>query len=222
MSEEERSTGGGRLLTGVAWAVLLLGLWLWGKDLTDGDFGVPVLGDVSRAGGLVDGRPLPAAHEPLSGESKPQRIEIERLGVAAPVVERGLDRDGAIDPPPLSAADTVGWYADGPVPGAEGASLLVGHVDTESEKAVFYGLSTMKPGTVVKVTRADGTVAEFTVEEVDVVQRGDFDAKKVYGARSKGRAELRIITCGGTFDRAERAYTANVVVSAYLTGSQRE
>lgn len=210
-------------MTSVAWAVLLLGLWLWGKDLTDGDFNFPVLGDVSRADGAVDedGRPLPPAHDPLSGEARPERIEIERLGVRADVVGRGLDRDGAIDPPPLREAQDVGWYARSPVPGAEGASLLVGHVDTESDKAVFYGLSTVKPGTEVVVTRTDGTVAEFTVEDVDVVQRADFDAKAAYGARSEGRAELRIITCGGTFDRAQRAYTANVVVSAYLTGSAR-
>ncbi|MBW8818350.1 MAG: class F sortase, partial [Streptomyces sp.] len=33
------------------------------------------------------------------------------------------------------------------------------------------------------------------------------------------RAELRLITCGGTFDRATRSYTANVIVSAYLTAT---
>ncbi|MYW28602.1 class F sortase, partial [Streptomyces sp. SID2119] len=32
MSAPDRPAGTGRLLTGVAWAVLLLGLWLWGRD----------------------------------------------------------------------------------------------------------------------------------------------------------------------------------------------
>jgi hypothetical protein len=36
-----------------------------------------------------------------------------------------------------------------------------------------------------------------------------------------GRAELRLVTCGGTFDRTTGGYTANVVVSAYLTGTGR-
>lgn len=219
---EEGHAGTGRLMTVTAWAVLLLALWLWGKDLTDGDFTAPVLGDVARSGGTVDGRPLPPAHAPLdaaASEAAPRHVEIEQLGVSAPVVARGLDADGAIDPPPLARAGTVGWFGAGPVPGAAGAALLVGHVDTESERAVFYGLSTVEPGTAVEVTRADGSVAEFTVESVDVVQRAGFDAQKAYGARSEGRAELRLITCGGTFDREQQAYTANVVVSAYLTGS---
>ncbi|WP_461030846.1 class F sortase [Streptomyces sparsus] len=223
MSEETRSAGSGRLMTGAAWAVLLLALWLWGKDLTDGDFGAPVLGDVSRSAEAADGQPLPPAHPPLrhttGPEADPVGIEIKKLGVRAEIVRRGLDRDGAIDPPPLSRAEKVGWYAAGPVPGAAGAALLVGHVDTESDRAVFYGLSTVEPGTAVRVTRADGSVAEFTVEAVDVLQRDDFDAARAYGARADGRAELRIITCGGTFDREQRAYTANVVVSAYLTGT---
>ncbi|HEY9441156.1 MAG TPA: class F sortase, partial [Streptomyces sp.] len=36
MSAPDRSAGTGRLLTGVTWAVLLLGLWLWGRAATDG------------------------------------------------------------------------------------------------------------------------------------------------------------------------------------------
>ncbi|WP_373306711.1 hypothetical protein [Streptomyces spinoverrucosus] len=39
------------------------------------------------------------------------------------------------------------------------------------------------------------------------------------GVRKSRRAESRLITCGGTFDRTTRSYTANVVVSAYLTGT---
>ncbi|MZE52933.1 class F sortase, partial [Streptomyces sp. SID5770] len=140
------------------------------------------------------------------------------LGVDAPVVARGLDGTGAIDPPPFEEPDTVGWFGSGTKPGAAGAALFVGHVDTETRPAVFYGLSAARPGAKVLVTRTDGSVAEFTVDDVQVFPREEFDATKVYGPREPGRAELRLITCGGTFDRATGAYTANVVVSAYLTG----
>jgi hypothetical protein len=67
--------------------------------------------------------------------------------------------------------------------------------------------------------RGDGKVAEFTVDDVEVVQRDHFDAQRAYGTRESGRSELRLITCGGTFDRVSRSYTANVIVSAYLTGT---
>ncbi|MEU9134531.1 class F sortase [Streptomyces sp. NPDC048404] len=218
MSERERSSGSGRLLTGVAWLVLLLGLWLWGREVTDLRLGTsaPTTGDIAAVGRPPEVR-LPPALKPL-GSARPQRVDIPSMGVRAPVVARGLDGRGAIDPPPFDQPGVVGWYAAGARPGAAGTALMVGHVDTETRPAVFYRLSTVKPGDTVRVMRDDGTVAEFTVDDVQVLPRDHFDARQAYGVRESGRAELRLITCGGAFDRTDGSYTANVVVSAYLTG----
>ncbi|MFF8829764.1 class F sortase [Streptomyces sp. NPDC015131] len=212
-----RAPGHGRLLTGVAWALLLLGLWLWGKDITSGPGGLsaPTTGDVAAVGRPL-GVPLPPARPPME-PAAPERLEVPSLGITAPVVPRGLDEDGAVDPPPYEEADTVGWFRDGAEPGTEGAALLVGHVDTETDPAVFYGLSSARPGERIEVRRADGSVARFTIDDVRVFARDEFDPGKAYGPREAGRAELRLITCGGTFDRATGTYSANVVVSAYLT-----
>ncbi|UUN27080.1 class F sortase [Streptomyces sp. FIT100] len=214
------ASGSGRLLTGVAWAVLLLGLWLWGREATEGPGGsaAPTTGDVAAVGRPL-GVPLPPARDPLR-PAGPSTVEIPSIGVKAPVVTRGLDTTGAVDPPPFATPQSVGWFGSGTRPGAEGAALFVGHVDTQTRPAVFYGLSTARPGEKIRVTRTDGSVAEFTIDDVQVVSRDRFDAKKVYGVRQQGRAELRLITCGGTYDRASGAYTANVVVSAYLTGAR--
>ncbi|MFZ4266277.1 class F sortase [Streptomyces arboris] len=217
MSAPDRPAGTGRLLTGVAWAVLLLGLWLWGRDASGG-MSAPTTGDVAAVGRPL-GAPLPPAHEPVEGAA-PRSVEVPSVGVDAPVVRRGLDKDGAIDPPPYDLPQTAGWYGKGTRPGAEGAALIVGHVDTETKPAVFYGLSAVRPGEKVEVTREDGSVAEFTVDDVQVVTRERFDAEKAYGPRVDGRAELRLITCGGKYDQKSRSYTANVVVSAYLTGAR--
>ncbi|MFJ6832074.1 class F sortase [Streptomyces sp. NPDC091209] len=219
MAERERSPGTGRLLTGVAWLVLLLGLWLWGREVTDLRLGTsaPTTGDIAAVGRPPEVR-LPPALKPL-GNARPQRVDIPSMGVQAAVVARGLDGRGAIDPPPFDQPGVVGWYAAGAQPGAVGTALMVGHVDTRTRPAVFYRLSSVKPGDTVRVMRDDGTVAEFTVDDVQVLPRDHFDAQQAYGARKSGRAELRLITCGGTFDRTSGSYTANVVVSAYLTGS---
>ncbi|MGA5038428.1 class F sortase [Streptomyces capoamus] len=219
MSDDDgRSSGTGRLVTGLAWVVLLFGLWLWGRAVTDVPQGadVPAAGDVPAGDRDAGSVRLPRPAKPLAG-AVPQRVDIPRLGVQAPVVARGLDARGAVDPPPYDQAGVVGWYGAGPRPGAAGAALLVGHVDTATRPAVFYRLSTLRPGGAVRVFRADGKVAEFTVEDIRVLPRDTFDAHQAYGPRVPGRAELRLITCGGTFDRATGSYTANVVVSAYLT-----
>ncbi|GGZ22842.1 class F sortase [Streptomyces poonensis] len=215
---EHRTRGTGRLTAGVAWAVLILGLWLWGREVTDVRRGVsaPTTGDVAAVGRPA-GVELPSAAEPL-GEAAPRRLDIPSMGVRAPVVARGLDGDGAIDPPPFDRAGTVGWYAAGTRPGAAGAALFVGHVDTETRPAVFYKLSALRIGETIRVVRDDGTVAEFTVDDVQVIGRDRFDARQAYGARDAERSELRLVTCGGTYDRKSRSYTANVIVSAYLTG----
>ncbi|MEU8625905.1 class F sortase [Streptomyces sp. NPDC048669] len=220
MSSSDSSPGHGRLLTGVAWAVLLLGLWLWGRGITDGSGigSAPTTGDVAAVGRPL-GVPLPPAHDPIKGVA-PRSVEIPSIGVRAPVVSRGLDEDGAITPPSFDTPQTVGWYGSGTEPGAKGPALFVGHVDTETKPAVFYGLSAARPGAKVEVTRTDGTTAEFTIDDVQVFTRERFDAQKAYGPREDGRAELRLITCGGTYDRASHEYTANVVVSAYLTGEK--
>ncbi|MGW2958232.1 class F sortase [Streptomyces sp. NPDC001220] len=217
--ETERPAGTGRLLTGVAWAILLLGLWLWGRGVTEVPDGIsgPTTGDVAAVGRPV-GAELPPAAKPLAS-APPERIDIPDLGVQAPVVARGLDAKGGIDPPPFDQPGVVGWYGSGTEPGTAGTALLVGHVDTETRPAVFYKISALRPGETIRVVRADGTVAEFTIDDVRVLPRDHFDAQQAYGAHESGRAELRLITCGGTFDRTTHSYTANVVVSAYLTGT---
>ncbi|MFI6941793.1 class F sortase [Streptomyces sp. NPDC050418] len=214
---QDRSSGNGRLLTGIAWAVLLVGLWLWGREIAGVPGGSTATGDVAAVGRPLVAVQLPPAIKPLD-EAGPNRVDIPSIGVQAPVIKRGLDGEGAIAPPPYDQAGVVGWYGGGVMPGSQGTALFVGHVDTTSRPAVFYNLSTLKPGEKVRVTRSDGSVAEFTVEEVAVYNRAGFDPHKAYGIRQDDRAELRLITCGGTFDRATKTYSANVVVSAFLTG----
>ncbi|MFF6780219.1 class F sortase [Streptomyces sp. NPDC012510] len=212
-------SGTGRVVTGVAWAVLLLGLWLWSREVTDVRHGMsaPTTGDVAAVGRPAQAE-LPPVVPPLTG-ARPNRLDIPAMGVQAPVVARGLDRDGAIEPPSYDQPGVVGWYARGTRPGAPGTALFVGHVDTETRPAVFYKLSALRIGEKIRVARSDGRIAEFTVDDVQVIDRDHFDARQAYGVRQSGRAELRLVTCGGTFDRTSRTYTANVVVSAYLSGT---
>ncbi|MFP1626962.1 class F sortase [Streptomyces sp. 5K101] len=216
-------TGGSgtvRAVVGVLWAFLVLVLWLWGGGAPGGAAGRAALttGDMAAVG-RPPGVPRAPAHAPLDA-AEPRHVEMPALDISAPVVVRGLDERGAVAPPSFETPDTVGWYGGGARPGERGAALFVGHVDTETRPAVFYGLSAARPGERIRVTGADGRITEFTVDDVRVFAGDRFDARAVYGPREEGRAELRLITCGGAFDPATGSYTANVVVSAYLTGTR--
>jgi sortase (surface protein transpeptidase) len=93
--------------------------------------------------------------------------------------------------------------------------VIVGHLDTRTGPAVFAGLSTLKPGGLVETLRADGRTAVYTVDAVRQYEKARFPSQEVYGARK--RPELRLITCGGVYDRQSGGYQSNVVVFAHLT-----
>ncbi|MFC5899165.1 class F sortase [Streptomyces zhihengii] len=146
--------------------------------------------------------------------SPAKRLVIPKLTIASPVTQLGLDERGALTAPPVDDPKLVGWYGLGPAPGEAGTAVAVGHRDTRTGPAVFLNLGMLKPGDKVNVLREDRRTAVFTVDKVRTFTKEKFPDKQVYG--STGRPELRLLTCGGSFDK-KRGYSANVVVFAHLT-----
>jgi hypothetical protein len=142
--------------------------------------------------------------------SAPVRVRVPAIGVDAAVTATGTDGSGALVVPADPAV--AGWYAGGPVPGARGPAVLAGHVDWAGRPTVFARLDRLAPGDEVLVDRADGTTARFVVTTVERYAKDAFPTAAVYGATPG--AELRLITCGGDFDRAAGSYADNVVVTA--------
>jgi hypothetical protein len=142
--------------------------------------------------------------------SDPVRLEIPALGVDVPVAGLGLRPDGAMEVP--DDARTVGWYTGAPTPGSLGPAILAGHVDFKGVAGTFARLSALRPGDAVRVARRDGTTVVFAVTEVGRYPKNRFPAEKVYGPID--HAGLRLITCGGDFDRRSGHYEDNVVVFA--------
>ncbi|MGW1077082.1 class F sortase [Streptomyces sp. NPDC002537] len=146
--------------------------------------------------------------------SPPTRLRIPEIQVDAPMRALDLLPDGSLASPPDDDRNLAGWYAGGTVPGSRGTAVVAGHVDTAVGPAVFYSLGALKKGHAVEVARADGRTAVFTIDAIEVYSSADFPSQKVYGP--SGRAELRVITCGGGFDTDAHAYLGNVVVYAHL------
>ncbi len=144
----------------------------------------------------------------------PVALRIPSIGVSAPVVGLGLNADRTLQVPPLTYAGTheAGWYKLGPAPGQAGAAVIVGHVDSTSGPAVFYRLGTLAPGSAVQVIAANCETASFVITSVEQYPKDNFPTKQVYGPTTD--AELRLITCGGTFDPATGHYLSNIVAYA--------
>jgi len=147
--------------------------------------------------------------------SAPVKISIQSINVSASVDQIGLASDGTLDEQPLSLAQDAAWYRLGPTPGQVGPAVIVGHVDTKDSQAVFYDLGRLRPGAKVVITLADGHTVTFTVDSLGTYLKTKFPTKSVYGQTNF--PALRLITCGGPFDRVAGSYRDNIVVFAHMT-----
>jgi sortase (surface protein transpeptidase) len=143
----------------------------------------------------------------------PTHIRIPAIGVSASVVRLGLERDGTLQVP--GDFGVTGWFTGSPAPGETGPAVITGHIDSRRGPAVFYRLRELRPGDEVAVERADGSAVRFVVHGVAQYPKRTFPTEAVFGPSPDPL--LRLITCGGTFDRSRRSYRDNVVVTARLT-----
>ncbi|MEH0928186.1 class F sortase [Micromonospora sp. CPCC 205558] len=139
----------------------------------------------------------------------PTRVRVPRIGVDSPLTVLGLDRAGVLIPP--TGFDTAGWYGGGPAPGDTGPAVLAGHLDSRRGPAVFARLGELRPGDLVQVWRG-GQRLSFRVTGSLRTRKDQFPTAVVYGPTPG--AELRLVTCGGDFDRRRGHYVDNVVVFA--------
>ena len=151
------------------------------------------------------GRLLPA--------SDPVALEIPSIGVKSTnFVDLEVAKDGTLKVP--GSADEVGFYTGGPTPGQFGPAVLGAHVDSKKGPGVFYNLGAVKPGAKIHINRQDKSRVTFVVDKIEVHPKDEFPTEAVYRGRFD-RAEIRLVTCGGPFDRV-KGYLDNVVVFGHL------
>ena len=157
--------------------------------------------------------------KPFGNRSVPIKLQIPKLKVNAPVETVGLAPDGTVQTPALDDPNMTGWYKHGPTPGQKGPAVILGHVDTaKTGPAVFYKIRSLKTGDKITVQRKDGSSADFTVQKSKDVSKQQFPTKQVYG--DIPYAGLRLITCGGAFDKSKGSYEDNIIVFAKLSATR--
>lgn len=204
----DRSTGRGVALLTVLFLVGLVGLA--GCSGASATRRAPGTRSTSSPGALsseLSGpQPLPSSADAI----RPTSVSIPAIGVTSTLQLLHLNSAGALVPP--SDFVHAGWYTGGPVPGDPGPAVVAGHVDSFRGPAIFFRLKELTSGDVVSIARSDGSTVRFAVTGVHRYPKNKFPTATVYGPVPD--PELRLITCGGSFNRAKRSYRDNIVVSA--------
>ncbi|MDQ3177303.1 MAG: class F sortase [Actinomycetota bacterium] len=141
----------------------------------------------------------------------PIAVRAPAIGMSSPLQHMGLQADdGGVEVPEDFAV--AGWYRGLGRPGGPGPTVLVGHVDSRSGPAVFYGLRDLDVGDLIDVTVADGGIATYAVTHTQQFPKAEFPTFEVFGA-TEGDV-LRLVTCTGEFNEDIRSYYDNLVVTA--------
>ncbi|MEO3856954.1 class F sortase [Acrocarpospora sp. B8E8] len=144
--------------------------------------------------------------------AEPVTVSVPAIDVRSKLERLALDADGVMIAPVDPAV--AGWYAAGVRPGDPGPAVIAGHLDSRTGPAVFAHLGKLRRGDAVHVELADGTRVRFLIDDVRAYPKDEFPTEAVYGPTHD--AQLRLITCGGTFDQARRHYADNVIAFASL------
>lgn len=145
----------------------------------------------------------------------PHQLLIPKLGIAAVVEHVGLDANNNMDVP--KNTDNVAWYQLGTKPGEIGNAVIAGHLDSETDVAVFYDLKTLRKGDTILVTDTNGKTHEFVVTEKAVYNDDKFPLEKVFGKTNK--KHLNLITCDGEFSETTQTYSHRIVIYTELKAS---
>lgn len=150
--------------------------------------------------------PTPAFYSPV-------RIQIPKLAVDAAVEHVGVTPDGAMDTP--VGFDTVGWFAPGTKPGAQGSAVVAGHLDaSDGSPAIFYYLSQMVVGDEFQVIDEAGRTFTYRTIATASYPENTFPIAEVF-EKQDGKY-LNLITCHGTWQYNAGTYSDRFVVSAQL------
>jgi hypothetical protein len=183
------------------------------------------IGDDGQATGQATGRGVPSvAASQLPGlpsdlrygiGPRPSGLTVTGIGVRSEVIPIGLDANRALQVP--RRADIVGWWSGGSIPGEIGPTVLVGHYDSRVSSGVFARLKELTIGDLIVVSQSDGAQYTYYVTDVQHLSKTAFPTERVYG-RTPG-STLRLVTCGGRFDRRTGHYVDNTIVYAELWSS---
>lgn len=144
--------------------------------------------------------------------SVPASIQIDSIGVSAPIIQVGVTSQGAIDAP----LDNVhaGWYNKSAKPGGTGSVFIDGHYGTRTDKGVFHNLSNTKSGQEIKIKNGAGQEFKYRIVSVKTLPVDQVDMAEALRPARISRQSLTIITCAGQYNIGNNSYNQRTIVYA--------
>ncbi len=133
-------------------------------------------------------------------------------GSTARLVRTEVTSDGVL-PIPRGLGDAAWWGAK---LGAQGASLLSGHVNWEGTRGPFDELWRMREGDDVSVVDARGALWLYRVTGVVTLPKEDLPTQAAQYFGQAGPHRLVLVTCGGDYVGGTEGYDQNRLVTATL------
>lgn len=155
----------------------------------------------------------PALAAAIAPGDYPAKLRIPALSIDAQVQKTGLTKSGAMGTP--TNFTDVAWYQYGPAPGQLGSAVIDGHVDNAlSLPGVFKHLGDIAVGDDIYIDTKDGKALHFVVTEIESYPYKAVPTERIFEAADRPR--LNLVTCDGSWMRAEKTYDERLVVYAEL------
>lgn len=148
--------------------------------------------------------------------SPPTKLRIPRIDVDTDVTKVGRASSDQIGVPKGKHINDAAWFDESPTPGQYGASVIVGHIDTDNGKSVFFRLGELRHGNKIHITRKDGKKVTYVVDKArSYPDRKELPTTKFLGG-DVDKSGLRLVTCTD-FDHKTGHYRGNTIIYAHLT-----
>lgn len=156
-----------------------------------------------------------AGPEPVApmGYSVPVHVALPQAGIDFDVTPVGLGARAAPGVLALRNPRQAAWYDLGPAPGQLGIAVLDAHVPARASYAI-------RPGDTIRVTRADHSLAVFTVDATEHVASGRGAAGQPRFSGAAPYAALSLVTCSGSLDTWHHGCLDHTIVRAHLTSDR--
>lgn len=143
----------------------------------------------------------------------PKYMKLDSIGAEGFIQNVGVDQHNQVAVP--NNIYMAGWFSKGAIPGAEGLSIIDGHVTGRHHDGIFKNLKNLQQNDRFTIQFGNGSIKQFIVRQVAEVPLADAPGL-LFSQKPKITSQLNLITCGGVYDHQASTYDKRVIVVSEL------